>query len=296
MDSGRSQHMQTFRSNVDGWFIALAAVVIAVGIAGAIAAATAGTRLLPVIVAIPAIALVIWIWRSTRYVITDTSLQVRSALLNVAVPLRDITRLRRTSTALSAPALSLDRLAVEYGGGAIVISPAERDQFVAAITSRNPLVDVEGVHAPTAEGETQRRRQARTLALALTGVVILVFGLVVALHLVELTPPRVMVTTAGMIVESGPARIAVVPEAITSLTLEETLPPLRKRVGWGSYTSLRGRFSTDEAAGWVHVARRRPPFIVLRTAQSFLILNDSDPARTKATYEAIVQRWPALRR
>ena len=287
--------METFRSKVDGWFIAVAAVVIGVGVIGAMAAATAGTVLLPVLVTVPAIGLVLWVWRSTRYVVTDTSLLVRCAFVNVVVPLSDITCLRRTSTVLSAPALSLDRIEVQHAGGAVVISPAQREQFVAAITSRNPVVDVEGAAARTPEAGAKLRRQTRTLGLALTGVLIAVAGLVAALNLYQLSPPRVTVTEAGITVESGPARFAVAPEEITSLNLEETLPPLRKRVGWGTLRSLRGRFATERAAGWVHVARQQPPYILLQTADSFLILNDPDPIKTKATYEALVERWRASR-
>jgi hypothetical protein len=287
--------METFRSKVDVWFVTSAVVVIGVGVMGAIAAATAGTALLPVVIALPAIGLVLWIWRSTRYVVTDTSLRVRCAFVNVVVPLSAITSLRRTSTVLSAPALSLDRIEVQHAGGAVVISPAQREQFVAAITSRNPVVDVEGVAARTPEADARLGRQMRTLGLALTSVLIAAAGLVAALNLYQLAPPRVTVTAAGITVESGPARFAVAPEEITSLKLEETLPPLRKRVGWGTHRSLRGRFTTERAAGWVHVARQQPPYILLQTAESFLILNDPDPIKTKATYDALVERWRASR-
>jgi hypothetical protein len=286
---------ETFRSRVDGSFVAAAAVVIGVGLLGAYAAATAGTFLMPAVVILPAIGLVLWIWKSTRYVVTDTSLLVRCAFVRIAVPLAAITRLQRTSTMLSAPALSFDRLEVQHSAGSVVISPADRDRFVTAITSRNPGVDVEGAQARTEEAEARLRRHARTLGLAVTAVLIVVSALVVALNLYELKPPRVTVTAAAITVESGPARMAVIPEQITRISLEETLPPLRKRFGWSSFAVLRGRFSAGDAAGWVHVVRRRPPYMVLLTVDGFMILNDSDPVKTKATYDAIVERWPALR-
>jgi hypothetical protein len=288
--------METFRSKVDGSFIAVAILVIGVGLVGAYAAATAGTVLMPAVVTLPAIALVLWIWRSTRYVVTDTSLLVRCAFIRIAVPLATITRLQRTSTMLSAPALSFDRLEVQHSAGSVVISPADRDRFIAAMTTRNPGVDVEGAQVRTGEAEAQLRRQARTLGLAVTGVLVIVCGLVVALNLYELGPPRVTVTAAAITVESGPARMAVLPDQITRISLEETLPTLRKRLGWSSFAALRGRFNAGDAAGWVHVVRRRPPYMVVLTADGFMILNDSDPAKTKATYDAIVERWPALRR
>ena len=103
------------------------------------------------------------------------------------------------------------------------------------------------------------------------------------------------VTAAAIAVESGPARIVVSPDEITSLSLEETLPRLRKRLGWSSYSALRGRFSTERSAGWVHVSRLDPPYILLQTADSFLILNDSDPAKTRSMYDSMVERWRSRR-
>jgi hypothetical protein len=250
---------------------------------------------LPAIFMLPAVALVLWIWRSTRYVVTDTSLLVTCGVGKVTVPLADITSVRRTATVLSAPALSLDRLEVQHAGGAVVISPADRERFVAALTARNPRVNVDEMHARTPAAEAQYRKHGRTMALFLASVVTIVFGLVLALSFYELSPPHVAVDGNGIVVVSGSTRMAVTPREITSVALVETLPPVQKRFGWNSYTSLRGRFNTDRASGWVHVSRQRPPFIVLETADSFLILNDTDPEKTRATYAAISQRWRMAR-
>lgn len=283
--------METFRSKVDGLFVAAAGVVVAASAAAAFGAAATGMGVLPALVAAPGVALVFWIWRSTRYIVDDTSLLVRCGFGKSTVPLSDIVAMRRTSSVLAAPALSLDRVEVQHTGGRIVISPAERERFVAAVTARNPQVDVSGVQARTPEAERQLRNQARTMRLAVAGVVVVVAGAAVAVNFLELSPPSVMVTDRGITVVSGSARMDVFPSDIASLTLEEELPPLHKRVGWSTYTTMRGRFNTDTAAGWVHVTRQRPPFIVLETADSFLILNDTDPEKTKATFEAMTQRW-----
>ncbi len=282
---------ETFRSKVDGLFLVSAGVVVAVSVAAALGAASTGTGVLPALVMLPGVGLVFWIWRSTRYVVTDTSLLVTCGLGKFNVPLAAITAMRRTSTVLAAPALSLDRIEVQHAGGLVVISPAERERFVSLVIARNPQVDVSGVQARTAEGEAHYRRQKRTVRVAVAAVLLAIAGLLAALNLLELSPALVTVGDRGIVVVSGPTRMVLAPRDITSLALEDTLPPLKKRVGWGSYTALRGRFSTDRAAGWVHVSRRKPPFIVLETADSFLILNDTDAARTRAMYETIDQRW-----
>ena len=283
--------METFRSKVDGLFLVSAGVVVAVSIAAALGAAATGTGVLPALVMLPGVALVFWIWRSTRYVVTETSLVVTCGLGKSSVPLAAITALRRTSTVLAAPALSLDRLEVQHAEGVVVVSPAERERFVALVTARNPRIDVSGVQERTAEAEAHHRRQKRVLAGGVAAALLVIAALLATLNLLELSPARVTVGDSGIVVVSGATRMVLAPRDITSLALEDTLPPLKKRVGWGSYTALRGRFSTDRAAGWVHVSRRKPPFIMLETADSFLILNDTDAAGTRAMYDAIDQRW-----
>ncbi|WP_342032692.1 PH domain-containing protein [Acinetobacter baumannii] len=45
-----------------------------------------------------------------------------------------------TSSTLSAPALSLDRIEIGYEGGSIVISPKDKDRFYHAIQERVPAL------------------------------------------------------------------------------------------------------------------------------------------------------------
>jgi hypothetical protein len=288
--------METFRSKVDVWFMVVVGVVIGSGVAGALAAAAAGTSLVPAVIILPIVGLVLWMWRSTRYIVTDASLLVQCAFTKASVPLADITAVRRSSTALAAPALSLDRIEVQHTAGLVVISPAKRDRFIEAITARNPRVDVTGVRPSTPEFEAQLRRHQGRLGLTVAAAVVVVGGLIALLNLRQLPPPRITFTDSGIAVASGPATFVVSPDEITGLALEDTLPVLHKRTGWGTYTSLRGRFRTDRAAGWVHVARHRPPYIVLQTADSFLILNDSDPQKTRAIYDSMSERWRSARR
>jgi hypothetical protein len=68
-----------------------------------------------------------------RYGLDDTDLLVRFGVCRQRVPLADITEVRPTHNPLSSPALSLDRLHVQYGPGffkAVMISPADREGFL----------------------------------------------------------------------------------------------------------------------------------------------------------------------
>ena len=56
------------------------------------------------------------------------------------VPIDAITAITPTRSALSSPALSLDRLRIEYGERAILVSPIYKEGFVRALRAVNPSI------------------------------------------------------------------------------------------------------------------------------------------------------------
>jgi hypothetical protein len=82
------------------------------------------------------------ILRSTYYVIDGDTLVIRSSFITWRVPIREITSVTPTRSALSSPALSLDRLRIEYGKKTILISPEDRERFLAALRRVNPAITV----------------------------------------------------------------------------------------------------------------------------------------------------------
>ena len=83
-----------------------------------------------------------WILRSTYYVIEGDTLVIRSGFIGWRVPIREITSVTPTRNALSSPALSLDRLRVQYGTKTILISPEDSERFLAALRRVNPAITV----------------------------------------------------------------------------------------------------------------------------------------------------------
>lgn len=68
-----------------------------------------------------------------EYGLDDTHLVVRFGICRRRIPLTDISEVYPTRNPLSAPALSLDRLHVQFGQGifkAVMISPADRERFL----------------------------------------------------------------------------------------------------------------------------------------------------------------------
>ena len=129
----------TFRSKVDTWlavlvFIAAFSVLAAVVSAGLFDPRSwpFGLALLVISVGLPA-----WIYGSTCYDLDDHSLHIRSGPLRWRIPIADISAMTETRNPLGSPALSLDRLQIQYGGGKVVmISPMSRDAFVRAVNAR----------------------------------------------------------------------------------------------------------------------------------------------------------------
>ena len=76
-----------------------------------------------------------------RYVIEEEALALRHGMVTQRVPLAKIERVAPSRNPLSAPALSLDRLRIDYGGrfGFALVSPVDRDGFLDALAETTGL-------------------------------------------------------------------------------------------------------------------------------------------------------------
>ncbi|WP_313055482.1 PH domain-containing protein [Pseudomonas lopnurensis] len=75
-----------------------------------------------------------WLLFGTRYILEATHLRIKSGPFAWRVPLADITSITPTANPLSSPALSLDRLRIDYGrGSTVMISPRDKEQFIQEI-------------------------------------------------------------------------------------------------------------------------------------------------------------------
>ena len=82
---------------------------------------------------------VAWLWFGTGYRITASELSVKAGPFRWRVPLSSIRRIRRTSSPLSAPALSLRRLEITLENGRmLLVSPTNREHFIAVLRERCP--------------------------------------------------------------------------------------------------------------------------------------------------------------
>jgi hypothetical protein len=77
-----------------------------------------------------------------KYGLDETYLLVRFGVCRKRIPLADVTEVYPTHNPLSSPALSLDRLHIQFGKGlmkAVMISPADRDGFLDDLAGKTGL-------------------------------------------------------------------------------------------------------------------------------------------------------------
>lgn len=78
----------------------------------------------------------VWILFSTNYHLIDEYLWIHSGPFRWKIPTLSITRIGFSKSWKSSPALSLDRIVIEYDGGKLIlISPKEKQKFLTSIKS-----------------------------------------------------------------------------------------------------------------------------------------------------------------
>lgn len=85
---------------------------------------------------------VVNIYTQTYYTITpDDHLIVKCGILETfEINIHDIEWIRKTTELTNAPALSVYRLEISYKGGRILVSPKNRDKFIADLRKINPRI------------------------------------------------------------------------------------------------------------------------------------------------------------
>ena len=127
-----------FKSKVDLWILLVIiammimdfALIVAIAVDSGNPAAKTGVILtcIGVMILLTSLAL------RTYYAVGKTVLRVVSGPFRWKIPLDQITSVTPTRTLLSSPAMSLDRLKIEYGKlRPMIVSPADKDGFLRAI-------------------------------------------------------------------------------------------------------------------------------------------------------------------
>lgn len=123
------------KSKVDSWFIATLgfSVIVSLAAAGFVVYMKASPMTWGVAVFTAGIGagLPVWLIRSTYYAIGSEYLLVRCGPFKFNIRLTEISHITPSNNLLSSPALSLDRLRIDYGQGrSLMISPCDKEQFL----------------------------------------------------------------------------------------------------------------------------------------------------------------------
>jgi hypothetical protein len=138
---GRIQINNVYRSKIDAW-VAILLVGLPIPMLYVswklIHTAVPGRWIIVFPILVLGAALPISLLVATKYTITSDSLRIRSGLFKWEIPLHEISTVVATRSPLSSPALSLDRIRIDYGKGkSVMISPLNKAAFLLELQSRN---------------------------------------------------------------------------------------------------------------------------------------------------------------
>ena len=126
---------KVYQSKIGIWIVAIMAAAFTVGLYGAYMAHDYINLGVLAFITV----FVIYLFATTRYIVTGSVLQVKSGfIVNKKIDITTISKIEETYNPVSSPAASLDRLEVTYTGGSVIISPKDKRGFVAHLQSVKP--------------------------------------------------------------------------------------------------------------------------------------------------------------
>jgi len=159
----------------------------------------------------------------------------------------------------------------------------------AIATTRGSFPESPAAGAPGSGQHT--RSVAWLVSLAAVGIGIFI---VLGIFWASLRPPVVHVGPEGLRVDTLFYGTTFPAGDIVSVSLDPRLPRvLLKTNGFAGAGTLRGRFRLE---GWgegrLYVDIGTAPYVVVRLSQGYVVMNFTEPERTRALYEEIARQWP----
>ena len=172
-------------------------------------------------------------------------------------------------------------------GRRVRIGTDEPDALVRALqgaTTVTPSKSIDGFPKDVA----WRRRVRLITAVIVAVTAALILGQVY----VHSQPPSVELTDATFSAGSGFYGADIQLSDIHSVQLVDTLPRIQSRTnGYAAGGLLRGNFRLEQwGAGKLLNNRNAPPYVVVQTRDSFVVVNFADAARTRDLYERLRSR------
>jgi len=126
-----------FKSAIDSWYygtMVVTAVILAIALIAVLKSGAMAGVVIVLLAAVLSLGLPIWLMLTTDYTVRTDVLDVRSGPFRWRIPRSEIHRIHPSRSLLSSPALSLNRLEIQYGQSkTILVSPADPGAFRQAI-------------------------------------------------------------------------------------------------------------------------------------------------------------------
>lgn len=140
-----TEAVRWYPSKIDGWLVPVLFIPPVAAVAVLVASVLAGS-IIDLLVSVAAAVLVGGLYFGLifpmRYGIDDTHLIIRHGVCRQRILLAEIAEVYPTHNPLSSPALSLERLHVQFGSGffkGVMISPADRALFLDHLAQQTGL-------------------------------------------------------------------------------------------------------------------------------------------------------------
>ncbi|MCR6794481.1 hypothetical protein BACERE00193_02222 [Bacillus paranthracis] len=128
-----------FPSKKDTWLYPIFFVVMG----ACFAPIFAGREYFLLFFTIPLSILLMWSWFSTKYIVGEETITIRSGFVKKCILIRDIKQISNTKNPVAAYALSLDRLEIVYDTNQTeIISPKDKEQFISQVKNKNPHIEI----------------------------------------------------------------------------------------------------------------------------------------------------------
>lgn len=131
--------MTVFKSKIDWWFGLVLVYPIFLSIKTILEGEWMGLLGLGVVV-----GLILVFSKTTRYIINKNQLIVKSTwIVYERIDISKISKIEKSNSILSSPALSLDRFRIRYNKyDEVLISPKEKEEFIDELLKVNPNIEI----------------------------------------------------------------------------------------------------------------------------------------------------------
>jgi hypothetical protein len=131
--------MKIFKSKIDWWFGLILVYPIFLSLKAMLEGEWIGLLGL-----VGVVGFILILSKTTQYIINENQLIVKSSwIVNERIDISKITKIEKSNSILSSPALSLDRLLVRYNKyDEVLISPRDKTEFIDELLKINPAIEI----------------------------------------------------------------------------------------------------------------------------------------------------------